>query len=97
MPRRASFKFPPLEAIPFIAFPCIAVEEFQLCSGLHLFTAARRTPVPVMDFMNRRDLIKLSSFAVAAATAPAIAESAAQPSSGDAIARWDSLELRWLR
>ncbi|MGA2570653.1 MAG: DUF5060 domain-containing protein [Terracidiphilus sp.] len=43
--------------------------------------------------MNRRDLIKLSSFAVAAASAPAFADSAVQPSSGNAIPCWDSIEL----
>ncbi len=43
--------------------------------------------------MNRRDLLKLSSFAVAAASAPALASAAAAPASSGTVARWDALEL----
>ena len=42
--------------------------------------------------MNRRDLLKLSSLAVAAASTSAFAESSAQPPS-ESIPRWDSIEL----
>ncbi|MGO8756786.1 MAG: DUF5060 domain-containing protein [Terracidiphilus sp.] len=45
--------------------------------------------------MNRRDLMKLSSLAVAAATAPALAESTALPPTGEPVARWDSIELEF--
>ncbi len=40
--------------------------------------------------MNRRDMLKLSSYAVAAASAPALAESAANTGT---IARWDHIEI----
>jgi hypothetical protein len=43
--------------------------------------------------MNRRELLKLSSYAVAAASAPALAEAAPASSSGGSVARWDLLEL----
>ena len=42
--------------------------------------------------MNRRDLLKLSSYAAAAASAPPLAAAAA-PVSGGSIARWDVMEL----
>lgn len=42
--------------------------------------------------MNRRDMLKLSSFAVAAASATTAAESAA-PSASASVARWDFIEL----
>ena len=41
--------------------------------------------------MNRRELLKLSSCAVAAVSAPAIAESIVAPS--DKVQRWDAIEL----
>jgi hypothetical protein len=41
--------------------------------------------------MNRRDLLKLSSLAVAAASAPTFADPA--PSSGQNVQRWDAVEL----
>ncbi len=43
--------------------------------------------------MNRRDLLKLSSFAVAAASAPTVASAAAATVSSGSVARWDALEL----
>ena len=43
--------------------------------------------------MNRRDLLKLSSYAVAAASAPALAQSAPAPHSNSSVARWDFLEF----
>ena len=46
--------------------------------------------------MNRRDMRKLSSYAVAAASAPALAESASAATSKNgnpSIARWDDIEL----
>src|ERR1035441_5290246 len=46
--------------------------------------------------MNRRDMLKLSSYAVAAASAPALAESASAATSKNgnpSIARWDDIEL----
>jgi hypothetical protein len=43
--------------------------------------------------MNRRDLLKLSSLAAAAASAPALAGTAPAPASSDSVARWDLLEL----
>jgi len=43
--------------------------------------------------MNRRDLLKLSSCAVAAASTQMFAESGALPPSGDSVARWDSIDL----
>jgi hypothetical protein len=50
--------------------------------------------------MNRRDMLKLSSYAVAAASAPALAEPSApaaegQAESGQRVARWDFVELRF--
>ncbi len=43
--------------------------------------------------MNRRDLLKLSSFAMAAASAPTLASAAAVSASSSSVARWDALEL----
>jgi hypothetical protein len=46
--------------------------------------------------MNRRDMLKLSSYAVAAASAPALAEAApaeAGKNGGPSVARWDHIEL----
>ena len=43
--------------------------------------------------MDRRELLKLTSYAVAAASAPAIADSAAAPVPGESIRRWDAIEL----
>ncbi len=43
--------------------------------------------------MNRRDLIKLSSCAVAAASAPVFAAPPTSPEPGAAVSRWDVLEL----
>src|SRR5579859_4144990 len=42
--------------------------------------------------MNRREMLKLSSYAAAAATAPAVANPAASASSAS-VARWDFIEL----
>jgi len=44
--------------------------------------------------MNRRELLKLSSYAVAAASAPALAAPSGVPSeSGENVQRWDAIEL----
>ena len=46
------------------------------------------------DFMNRRDMLKLSSLAAAAASAPAVAEAAATPANiSSQVPRWDYLEI----
>ena len=43
--------------------------------------------------MNRRDLIKLSSMAIAASSTPSIAQTGAAPASRNSVARWDRFEL----
>ena len=43
--------------------------------------------------MNRRDLLKLSSYAVAAASAPMLAKPAPAHAASGSVARWDCLEL----
>lgn len=43
--------------------------------------------------MNRRDMLKLSSYAVAAVSAPSLAESPASAAEGQPVARWDFVEL----
>jgi Domain of unknown function (DUF5060)/Protein of unknown function (DUF4038)/Domain of unknown function (DUF5605) len=43
--------------------------------------------------MNRRDMLKLSSYAAAAASAPAFPESPASSAAAPSVARWDFIEL----
>lgn len=43
--------------------------------------------------MNRREMLKLSSYAAAAATAPAVAEGRAESSDRPSVARWDFIEI----
>lgn len=43
--------------------------------------------------MNRREMLKLSSYAAAAASAPVVAEGRAESPAGPTVARWDFIEL----
>ena len=45
--------------------------------------------------MNRRDMLKVSSYVLAGVSAPAVAESSVMPAAKDAVARWDFIELKF--